>query len=121
MSSGKIKPIFFLLPFVVFGQFTVVDGPDIDSDIDTQSSTSLYQGTFDAPDSIWTGYAGFKQYLCRFYLKDSGDVIYSLNYPEVPDYSIPELPLSLGRKDTFWTGLQWIHPNGIQDQRPFPA
>src|SRR6056297_675655 len=74
--------ILLLVPVVVFGQIAVVDGPDIGSDIDTQSSTTLYTGTWYAPISIWDPYEVHEKfYAYTLYEQSSGDQLFSSNYP----------------------------------------
>lgn len=78
--------LFFLLPFVVFGQLSVVDGSDINEDIDTQSSTTMYQGSFTALDTIWGIYAGDeyqKFYNYELIAESSGNPIYGNTYPQI--------------------------------------
>ncbi len=103
--------LLFLLPFAVFGQLTVVDGPDINSDIDTQSSTIMYQGSFDAPISIWDAAGGTdKKFYFYSLIKEGGgpsDILYDGTYPEnFSEWTTdpPELPVTISiTSDMFFT------------------
>src|SRR6056297_1203728 len=90
--------ILLLVPVVVFGQIAVVDGPDLEIDIDSQSSTTLYLGTFNAPESIWDGYtSNNKFYICELVQQGVSEPItlIGITYPDVITSSPPAVPYTI--------------------------
>src|SRR6056297_1562525 len=93
--------ILLLVPVVVFGQIAVVDGPDLEIDIDSQSSTSLYEGSFTASDDIWADSETMdKYYLYELFEEGSDYPLYTRTYP-FPEYddSIPDVPHTVSITD----------------------
>ena len=96
--------ILFIIPTLVFSQITVVDGPDIGSDIDSQSSTTLYTGGFTADASIWAGYddpvVNYKFYVCELRQQGNPLTLMGITYPGGISTDIPEVPYFVDITDT---------------------